>query len=144
LDAIAATLDLRISAAKVVEQAVGADLRQVARFVDSAVGDGIPRTLYEGSFCLLGISPISRAESDAADVEIADLARRRRLQLVIEHEQFFSAAGRANRDLRAFIIGTLWDSVITAGDGGLGRTIEIGELDVREPPHPVDQRWGGE
>src|SRR3982074_3293971 len=94
LDAVTAALDLGIVAAEEIEQTIGSTARQVARTVDTIVRARAPGAGKESVAGLLRVVPVSRAQTDTADVQIADFAVRHRTPLTIEGQQLLALARR--------------------------------------------------
>src|SRR5262252_8291374 len=97
LDAVAAALDLRVSPAQEIHQAVGPPARQVAGLVDAVVRAGPAGAGEERSARLLGVAPVAGTQADAADVEIAGFSRARWLQLPVEDQQLLAARSEERR-----------------------------------------------
>src|SRR4029077_4570071 len=134
-----ADLDLGVDAADEIDQAILSGPRQVPSAVNTGVR--VPRVRQEGCGGLGRVAPVSWAESGAGDIKVADLASGRGLEFVVEHEEFLAIARPADRNRGLGVVGTGRDVVIATGDGCLGWAIEIGERDLRQMLHPVDERW---
>src|SRR3982074_2663319 len=96
LDAVTAALDLGIVAAEEIEQTIGSTARPVARTVDTIVRARAPGAGKESVAGLLRVVPVSRAQTDTADVQIADFAVRQLTPLTIEDHQLLAVAGGAD------------------------------------------------
>src|SRR5712691_10303402 len=75
LDPVASALDLRVGTAQEIEQAIGAAARQIAGLINAIAWTRSARTRKEHGVGLLPVAPVPRAQPDASDVEIADVAR---------------------------------------------------------------------
>src|SRR5207245_28741 len=130
LDSIASALDLGIGSAEEVDEAVvSPDSGEVARLIeaiDGVQGAWILQKRRGGSF---GISPVPWAQADTPDVEIPNLAVGNWLQSIVQDQELLTVAFGPDRDLGARVWRTLRYRIVTTRDGGLRRTVEIGEAE---------------
>src|SRR5262249_52807559 len=132
----------RVGTADEVQNAVVVLPGQIAGAIDAL--SRVSRIGKKGSGSLGRIPPITWAESRSCDVEVADLSSRNGLELRIEDQKLFCVTRVANGN-RGFGVGWAGGNVVVAaGNGSFGRTVKIGEWDVGEMLHPVDQSWRGE
>src|SRR5262249_8656434 len=136
LDTISAAFDLRIFTSDEINPAGRVGPGQVARPVDAYARAVFRSPWNESCFCSGGVSPIARTEPAAANEKVANLSRRNRTETLIENEKRFPRA----RSPDGYFVGgfrNLVDREVAARDGGFGRPVKIGELNVWQTLHPM-------
>src|SRR5437773_12151058 len=73
-DPVASALDLRVGTAQEIEEAVGAAARQIAGLINAIARTRSAGTREKHAVGLLPVAPVTRAQSGASDIEIADVA----------------------------------------------------------------------
>ena len=126
-----------------VGEPVGVDPAEVAGAIDAGFPIGDPRIGDEGGAGALLIAPVAGADADARDADLPLLAGGSGPQILVEDKQLLALASPSDRQRFSIFVRHRGHSVKAAGNRGLGRPIEVGELDVRQPFHPVPQhRYG--
>ena len=138
-DPIPAAFDLRVCAAVKIDQPINPHSGQVSSLVQTISGMFAEWIGDEGSLGFLRISPVSEAQPDSPDIEIADLPCRKRTESLVKHEQFFSTAGCSDWNGALLILGTGRNRIVAAGNRRFRWTIKIRECHLRQALHPVDQ-----
>ena len=126
LDPVTPDLHLEVVATAVFDQSVAAPAAQIARAVQPPAGR--ERTVDEALRRDLRTMQITARHARAADVQLADHARRRRLQILVQDVHLFVGKRPADRN-RVRRIEVRRTQVGDADRRGLGRAI-----DVEEPP----------
>src|SRR5438094_5741726 len=125
-----------------IDQPVLPDPCQVACLIEPLTGICAAGVRQKDDVCLLRLFPITRTETNAANIEIPYLPCCDRTQALVENKQLFPVARSPNRDRSLFVFRTGWNGIVAARYSRLRGTVKIGEGRMRKALHPVDQSRG--
>src|SRR5262245_6548646 len=121
LDAVPAALDLGVGSSGKIHEDISSGLPLMPGLVVSLRS---VRAMQKPAPRLFFIPPISRAQSDASDVQLADCVLGNGPKGFVEDQQRFTVAGPPDRN-GVVLFRHRWDRVVGACNRGLGRSVQI-------------------
>src|SRR2546427_10040020 len=94
--------------------------------------------------CFSGVAPVTGTQPRTADVQVSDMARPHRIQILVQNEKLFAPAGSADGNLLLGVVGASRYVVVAAGDGSFRGAVKIRKSHMWKVLHPVNQGRRGQ